>query len=310
MHYEEFDDWKNPNKYLQGASEATLEKANAIIAEYQAQGYVLSLRQLYYRMVVKNFIPNVKNSYKRLGEILSRGRTMGLVDWEALEDRVRSVRGFGNEVEPESYMNDIHDAYREDIWYDQDAYVLFLYEKDALSGVMERVCGKWRVPILACRGYNSTTECFNLGKRLSYFRNMGKTLHVFHIGDHDPSGMQMTDDNEYRIGVYMRDPDFKLTRLALNMDQIRKFNPPPQPNKTTDSREPNYRLEHGVNSWEVDALDPSQLTEIIDAAVEPICDKEKFDAAIAKEDRNRARIEIVGKYFNEAEQLISTHRIL
>lgn len=310
MSYEEFDDWNNPNKYLQGTSLQTLNQANAIIADYQSQGYVLSLRQLYYRMVVKNIVVNTANSYKRLGEILSRGRTMGLVDWDALEDRVRSVRGFGSEVEPESYMDDINDAYREWIWRDQDAYSLVIYEKDALSGVLERVCGKWRVPILACRGYNSTTECFNLGKRLSYFRDMGKEIHVFHVGDHDPSGQDMTRDNEYRIGVYMRDPDFRLTRIALNMDQIRKFNPPPQPNKKTDSREPGYRLTHGTQSWEVDALEPTQLSEVIDAAIEPICDKEKFDAAIAHEDNNRRRIETVGKYFNEAEELLSDHKLI
>lgn len=308
--FEEFDDWKEPNKYLQGTSLATMNQANVAIADYQSQGYVLSLRQLYYRLVARNLIVNTDNSYKRLSKILSRGRTMGLVDWDALEDRVRGVRGFGTDLNPEPYMTEIHSTYSEWIWENQDAYVLFLYEKDALSGVMERVCGKWRVPIFACRGYNSTTEAFELGRRLSFYREeMGKSLHVFHIGDHDPSGQDMTRDNEYRIGVYMRDPDFRLTRIALNKDQIRQFNPPPQPNKKKDSREPGYRLEHGTQSWEVDALEPQQLASIIDAAVEPLCDKEKFDEAIEREQRNKARIETVGKYFNEAETLLDRNQI-
>lgn len=306
---EAFEDWDAPNKYLQGTSLQTIHKANQIIEDYQAQGYVLSLRQLYYRMVTMNLIVNTHNSYKHLGHVLSRARTMGLVDWDALEDRVRGVRGFGSEVSAENYMNEIHSEYKEWIWRDQNAYVLFMYEKDALSGVMERVCGKWRVPIFACRGYNSTTEAFELGKRLSYFRGMGKEIHVFHLGDHDPSGQDMTRDNEYRIGVYMRDRDFRLTRIALNRDQITKYNPPPQPNKKKDSREPGYAATHGEHSWEVDALEPSVLSEIVDAAVEPVCDKEKFDAAIERENVARARIEIVGKYFPVAEQLLYKEQI-
>lgn len=307
---EAFEDWNAPNKYLHGTSLATIQKANAIIADYQAQGYVLSLRQLYYRMVTKNLITNTHNSYKHLGKVLSRARTMGLVDWDALEDRVRGVRGFGNEFSPENYMAEIHADYKEWIWSDQDAYVLFMYEKDALSGVMERVCGKWRVPIFACRGYNSTTETFELGKRLSYYRSIGKEIHVFHLGDHDPSGQDMTRDNEYRIGVYMRDPDFKLKRIALNMDQIRKYNPPPQPNKKSDSREFSYSLVHGEHSWEVDALEPATLSEIVDAAVEPLCDMEKFDAAIERENAAKARIETIGKYFERAEELLNKEHII
>lgn len=310
---EEFEDWNEPNRYLHGTSLATINKANKIIEDYQAQGYVLSLRQLYYRMVTYNLIPNTHNSYKHLGKVLSRARTMGLVDWDALEDRVRGVHSFGNSASPETagkYSETIHEKYVEWIWRDQNAYVLFMYEKDALSGVMERVCGKWRVPIFACRGYNSTTEAFELGKRLSYYRDQGKEIHVFHLGDHDPSGQDMTRDNEYRIGVYMRDPDFQLKRIALNMDQIRKYNPPPQPNKKKDSREPGYAATHGEHSWEVDALEPSVLSEIVDAAVEPLCDKEKFDAAIKRELEQRARIEFVGKYFNRAEELLYKEQIV
>lgn len=307
---EEFEDWNAPNKYLHHSSRETIHKANQIIEEYQAQNYVLSLRQLYYRMVTKNLIPNTHGSYKHLGQVLSRARTMGLVDWDALEDRVRYTKGFGNEANPEDFMNDVHDSYREWIWRDQNAYILFLIEKDALAGVMERACGKWRVPFFACRGYNSTTEAYEIGKRLEYFRDIGKTIHVFHFGDHDPSGQDMTRDNEYRIGVYMRDPDFKLERVALNMDQIRKYNPPPQPNKKKDSREPGYAAKYGEQSWEVDALEPLTLNEIVDAAVEPLCDMELFNAALEREQKNKARIETIGKYFERSEELLYKEQII
>jgi hypothetical protein len=60
-----------------------------IIAEYQAQGFVLTVRQLYYQLVARDIIENSQKSYKRITSIANDARLAGMLDWDAIEDRTR-----------------------------------------------------------------------------------------------------------------------------------------------------------------------------------------------------------------------------
>lgn len=72
-----------------------IEQANSIIEEYQAQGYELTLRQLYYQFVARGLIANSQKSYSRLGDIISNARLNGDLDWAAIKDRTRELEGLG-----------------------------------------------------------------------------------------------------------------------------------------------------------------------------------------------------------------------
>jgi hypothetical protein len=47
------------------------------------------------------------------------------------------------------------------------------------------------------------------------------------------------------------------------MEQVRKYNPPPNPAKSTDSRFAGYLSKFGDESWELDALEPKVIAELI-----------------------------------------------
>ena len=66
-----------------------VEQANAIIGEYEEQGFALTLRQLFDHS--RALLENLFNEYKRLGGIIRNGRDGGLIDWDAIEDRTREV---------------------------------------------------------------------------------------------------------------------------------------------------------------------------------------------------------------------------
>src|SRR3990170_923635 len=70
-------------------SQTRIDQANEIIEDYRGQGLTLTLRQLYYQFVSKGIIPNTERSYKNLGNVISKGRLAGQIDWDAIEDRVR-----------------------------------------------------------------------------------------------------------------------------------------------------------------------------------------------------------------------------
>src|SRR3990170_4233134 len=70
---------------------STIDTVNAILDEYEVEGYDLSLRQLYYQMVARGFIENSDRSYKRLGDLVNNARLAGLVGWGMIKDRDRET---------------------------------------------------------------------------------------------------------------------------------------------------------------------------------------------------------------------------
>jgi hypothetical protein len=254
------------------ASLGMIEKANSIIAEYGGQGFSLTLRQLYYQFVARDLIPNNIKSYKNLGSVVNDGRLAGLIDWDHIQDRTRHLEKGVHFRDPGEAIRSVSSWYGIDMWARQKYRPEIWIEKDALVGVIEGICGQLDVPYFSCRGYTSQSEMWVGGQRIGQWAKRAKqTPVIFHFGDHDPSGKDMTRDIVDRLELFMG--GVKLDRLALNMDQIDKYKPPPNPAKITDSRSTAYIAEFGPESWELDALEPKVITELIQKNIEKLKDK-------------------------------------
>ena len=277
-------------KRFSSASLALIDTANAIIEDYAAQGYSITLRQLYYQLVSRDYIENTEQSYKRVGSIIADARMAGLLDWEAIEDRTRNLRELGHWSSPQAIVRACASQYREDLWGDQDCYVEVWVEKDALIGVVEAACNPLDVPHFSCRGYTSASEMWTASQRLREAGYGGRKPVVIHLGDHDPSGIDMTRDIEERLNLFSTngelDPDSEseitVERIALNMDQIRTYRPPPNPAKTTDARYTGYERLYGDESWELDALEPRVLADLITQQVQSYIDTDRWEAAVER----------------------------
>lgn len=255
-------------KFNSGALE-TIAKANEIIGEYESQGFALTLRQLYYQFVARDLIPNTDKSYKNLGSVINDARLAGLIDWHHITDRTRHLRSNSHWSDPGSIIKSAADSYKIDLWERQEYRPEVWVEKDAMLGVIEAACGALDVPYFSCRGYTSQSEMWTAAMRIN--RNAREqTPVIFHLGDHDPSGMDMTRDIIDRIELFMG--GVKLERLALNMDQVEEYHPPPNPAKITDSRAKAYIAEYSDESWELDALEPKVIVDLIRTNVEALRD--------------------------------------
>ncbi len=263
MTVEKFKDYN-----FKPATLTIIEQANTIIREYQRQGFKLTLRQLYYQFVSRNLLANKQSEYKRLGGIIDNGRQAGLIDWAAIEDRTRNLEKLSMWSSPADILAAVAQQYREDPWLKQDIYPEVWIEKDALTGVIEGVCEEFRVPYFACRGYASQSEMYDAAKRLQAKARKGFEPVIFHLGDHDPSGIDMTRDNQDRLSLFSG-LGIRVVRLALNMEQIEEYDPPPNPLKEnsdgtlSDSRGLTYQDEFGDSSWELDALSPAVIDQLI-----------------------------------------------
>jgi hypothetical protein len=280
-----------------------IAKADAICNDYARQGYELTLRQLYYQFVSRSFIANKDSEYKRLGGIINDARLAGLLDWDHLEDRTRNLASLSHWMSPSAIVNTCARAYRVDKWSDQATRPEVWVEKEALAGVVQRVAERLDVPYFSCRGYVSQSEMHSAAQRIRQRSRKGQCTVIIHLGDHDPSGIDMSRDIQDRLQMFWADTEFR--RIALNMDQIEEFNPPPNPAKVTDSRFTAYEEQYGDESWELDALDPATLDGLIEAAVLEFRDERKWNARVKTEEEGRHHLTLCSKNWMEVSEFVT-----
>ncbi len=294
---------------FRGRAVEIIAKANEIIADYASQGYSLTLRQLYYQFVARDLFPeswvskvtgskNCQQNYDKLGTIISNGRRAGLIDWDAIVDRTRFLRDVSTWESPSGIVGACASQFKLDLWADQANYVELWFEKDALLGVFERASHERRVPHFSCRGYVSDSELWSASQRIARFEHAGHKAYVLHFGDHDPSGLDMTRDIEARFNLFGATPEVR--RLALNIEQVKKYNPPPNPAKQTDSRYEDYAAEFGTKSWELDALNPDVLVKLVTKEITKLIQPKRWDEAMTREDEAKEELRVVAEHWNAA----------
>jgi hypothetical protein len=274
-----------------------ITRANQICADYQAQGYDLTLRQLYYQFVSRGWLENRDTEYKRLGNIINDARLTGLLDWSYIVDRTRNLRGLAHWETPGSVLDSAAYGYRTDRWENQRTRVEVWIEKDALVGVISGACNRLDVPFFSCRGYTSQSEVWGAAQRLIRYGNAGQDPVIIHLGDHDPSGIDMTRDITDRLAMF--GAKATVHRIALNMDQVRRYNPPPNPAKLTDSRATDYITAHGESSWELDALDPATLDTLVSETILSHRDESQWQADTEDMQADRDRLVEIARRFDE-----------
>lgn len=274
---------------FRGDSLKRIEQANKIIEEYQAQGFTLTVRQLYYQHVARDLLPNQQKEYKNLGSLISKARLSGLIDWNAIEDRSRYVRRLSTWPGPSSIIDSAAHSFRLPRWADQPKRLEVWIEKEALIGVIEPICEKWHVPFFACKGYASQSSQYSAGQRFRNYINNEQEVIVLHLGDHDPSGIDMTRDNHKRVNLFAQ-RGVEVDRLALNMDQVRQYKPPRNPAKETDSRYDEYKRNYGVSCWELDALEPKAISELIEKKIKKHLDMNLWSEKVDEETQHKENL--------------------
>lgn len=297
------------DKAFRGESLAIIERANQIAESYAAQGYSLTLRQLYYQFVQRNWLRNTEQSYKRLGSIVNDGRMAGMIDWDHIVDRTRESNRQPVWDSPSDIIEAVANQYRLDRWEGQPIRPEVWVEKEALVDVIAVPARRWSLRWFACRGYASASSQHEAAMRFVNQINSGQTPVILHLGDHDPSGIDMTRDITDRISrfvYYHTGEDVEVRRLALNMDQIEAYNPPPNPAKATDARFGGYAARFGDESWELDALDPPTIDALISDEVEGLIhSREVWDARTETEATERRMLGNLSKRWDAvAESLL------
>jgi hypothetical protein len=306
-------------KNFSEVQEDLILKANRVIREYVQKGFSLTLRQLYYVFVGRKLFPeewryvrvgpdkwarspegttNATPNYKALVKLISDARLAGEIDWLAIEDRTRSSYANQHWAKPSDMVEVALQAYAIDKWANQPHYVEVWVEKEALEQVLQTACRPLDVRFFACRGYTSQSAMWEAAQRLLSKQTAGKEVHVIHLGDHDPSGMDMSRDIKSKLQLFTGN-SVHVLRAALNMAQVEAFGLPPDPAKSTDPRFRDYQERFGDESWELDALEPTILVDRITRAVLQYRDEDLWQQAVEEENKGLRTLQMLRDNFSD-----------
>lgn len=292
---QQFKEWKP-----RGEAATLVQTIDTICRDYASQGYELTVRQLYYQLVSRAIITNDARSYKRIVSVTDSARLAGLLDWSYIVDRTRNAYGTdGMDTTPEDAIRSTAGEYALPLWNLQPNHVEVWVEKEALAGIVQQAASGVQCVYFACRGYVSQSEMYAAGRRFRSYGQRGKQNYVIHLGDHDPSGIDMTRDIEDRLTMFAGAHAPEVRRIALNMDQVEQYGPPPNFAKTTDARYEGYATEFGTDSWELDALDPATLSALISDEVLSLRDEVLWQEAEAEQYRDRVQLQTIADNFDE-----------
>ncbi|HEY4707048.1 MAG TPA: hypothetical protein VII64_06265 [Thermodesulfobacteriota bacterium] len=230
----------------------------------------MTLRQLFYRLVSIRGLQNSRADYQKLSRVMTQAREAGDINHEWLVDRSKPEIVPSVWRDPAGYLEAVARSYRRDYWQDQPYYAELWLEKDSLTGSVEGLVGELGITLRAHRGYSSTTKKLEIAR---LFDSKKKPIRIFYIGDHDPSGLDIERDLLDKISKYQRTDNYAtIERLGILREDIALFNLPPLQIKDSDSRAPKFRLQHGAEVVEADALPPVELRARIREKVEALID--------------------------------------
>jgi hypothetical protein len=272
-----------------------IEKMNGIIREYTAQGYRLSVRQLFYQCVARGIVENTAAQYRRIVEIANNARMGGLMAWDAIEDRGREFIRRASWPSAADLLDVATKQFHMDMWHGQVVRPFVVVEKDALVGILERACRLYDVPLLASRGYPSVTILreFALDDIVPTLE-AGQDAVIIHLADHDPSGVDMTRDLAERLYFFVEDHVIDVRRIALSLDQVKELRLPPNrigDDSPNDHRARAYVEEFGTEDrWELDALPPDYLARLTKDEIEGLIDDETWQERREEIEKERTRL--------------------
>lgn len=302
------------------AADDVIRQAEAFCQQYANDGYELTLRQLYYRFIATDAFPesrrdaalgtkNTERNYKWLGDLVSKARVGGRIDWDHITDRGRATAGgdFGWSS-PEGAVYSIARQYGITHWDGQPYYIEVWVEKDALSQVVQQVANRWDVTSFACKGSPSTSAMHEAALRFRQKERAGRKTVIIYLGDHDPTGLDISRDITDRMSLFRSACEVK--RIALNWDQITD-DLPPSPVKVTDSRTSGYIDRFGTTDcWELDALEPQALDALIDAAILEHLDLNLRQARLDREEDERRVLTAIYENYDAVQSYLRTQGFL
>jgi hypothetical protein len=263
-------------------SPVIIEAIKKVLAEL----HPMTLRQTFYQLVSQQVIDNTKSQYGAVMGLLVEMRKNGDIPWEWIEDRMRRPRTVGMWEDLKDFGERVCDAYRRNVWSQQERLVEVWLEKDALVGIFEDALNSYGITLNVGRGYAGWSSSHLASERYRAWKSV--EVIILYFGDFDPSGEDMFHSLRERLEYFESRPE--MLKLAICQEDIEKYSLPPNFTKVTDTRRDGFVRKYGDQAVELDALPVNILRERIRDGVERYLDMNALREVRALEEDEKARL--------------------
>ncbi len=278
---------------------AVIDRAADIVRSYDTS---VTLRQLFYRLVSEQAVPNSTAAYKGLSARTAEARRDGW--FPDLIDRGRQIHRYESWDSAEDAVADALRYFRFDRTAEQDVSLYLGVEKAGMVVQLQSWFGDLGIPVLALGGYSSQTYVDDVVADIKAQNVRDRLINdidplgswwwpavLLYAGDFDPSGEDIDRDFLERTGCW-----HKVVRVALTGAQVREHRLPINPGKSTDSRAAGFIERHGsLMQVELDALDPATLQQLFQDAIDDYWDTSAYAAVLGREQVARDRLTSVAR---------------
>ena len=250
------------SKKGRGMAQQSLALIDAMYAAAEEANPITG-RGIGYKLFTARLIPSMETKeMQRVYRLLKEAREAGFIPWEWIVDETRELERVSTWDDPEEYAKCVAQSYRRDFWNQQPIRVQVWSEKGTVRGVLRPVLDEYAVGFNALHGFNSATLVHDAAED-----DDGREVIVLYVGDLDPSGMYMSEEDlPKRLAKYDGD-HITIKRIALTPRQVRGLPSFPASDKRKDPRYPWFVANHGKRCWELDAMDPNALRDCVEKEI-------------------------------------------
>lgn len=256
------DYFQTSSKKGRGMARQSLDLIEAMYAAAEA-AHPITGRGIGYKLFTRRLIPSMStNDMQKVYRLLRIARERGDIPWEWIVDETRAIERVPTWDNPADYAERESQTYRRDFWNQQQHRVQVWSEKGTVRGVLAPVLDHYAVGFLPVHGFSSATVAHDIAED-----DDGRKLIVLYVGDYDPSGLYMSEEDlPARFDKYNGD-HIQLRRIALTREHVRGLPSFPASDKRKDPRYRWFRSSYGDRCWELDAMDPNNLRRCVERAI-------------------------------------------
>lgn len=253
------------------ATQAEMRARRARLAAIVAEMHPMTVRQVFYQATVLGIVEKSEAGYARVQTDLVQLRRDAALPYGWIVDNTRWVRAPRTWASIEDALRETALLYRKALWQEAGSRVEIWLEKDALSGVLWPIIEEYDVALMVTRGYASLSFLHAAAEAIN---GAGCPVWIYHLGDHDPSGVDAARKIERELRCGAPEAEVHFQRLAVTPEQIESWSLPTRPTKTSDSRAKGF----GAVSVELDAISPRVLRALVRHAIEQHLPRTELEA--------------------------------
>jgi hypothetical protein len=205
------------------------------------------------------------NDMQKVYRLLRIAREQGDIPWEWIVDETRELERTATWADPAQYARCVAQSYRRDFWDQQPVRCEVWSEKGTIRGALQPVLDQYAVGFRVMHGFSSATSVYDISQD-----DDDRPLIALYVGDFDPSGMFMSEEDlPKRLSKYDGD-HILLKRIALTRAHVRGLPSFPVTDKKKDPRYKWFRANHGDRCWELDAMDPNDLRDCVEKEIKKL----------------------------------------